>query len=452
MVEKQERKKVVIMGAAGRDFHNFNVYFRMRLEYEVTAFTATQIPNIEGRTYPAVLAGPHYPKGIPIYPESELARLLKDGMAEEVVFAYSDVSHEEVMHKASLVLACGADFRLMGPEHTMLKAEVPVVSIGAVRTGAGKSQTTRKVAVLLREFGVRVAVIRHPMPYGDLTQQVCQRFEREEDLDKHRCTIEEREEYLPHIERGSVVYAGVDYGEILRNAQKEADVLVWDGGNNDFPFYKTDLHIVVVDPHRAGHELRYHPGEMNLRMANVVILNKVDTASKEDIEKVKASVQAVNSNAVLIEAASPIMVDKPALLKGKKALVIEDGPTVTHGEMGYGAAYLVTQQLGGIPVDPRPYAVGSIKATFEKYRHLRDVLPAMGYSETQIEELRRTIEATPCDVVAIGTPADIRKLMPLSKPSVRVTYELEEKVGPTLKEILKGFLSQHAISASTRGA
>lgn len=441
-----ERKKVIIMGAAGRDFHNFNVYYRTRPEFEVTAFTATQIPNIDGRQYPAALSGPHYPKGIPIYAESDLPRLIREGMAEEIVFAYSDVSHMEVMHKASLVLACGADFKLLGPAHTMLKADVPVVSIGAVRTGAGKSQTTRKIAGLLRKLGAKVVVIRHPMPYGDLTKQICQRFETEDDLNKHKCTIEEREEYLPHIELGSVVYAGVDYEEIMKNAQKEADVLVWDGGNNDFPFYKSDLHFVVVDPHRPGHELSYHPGETNLRMADVIIVNKIDSAAKENIEAVKRNAKAANPKAVLIEAASPYTVDKPELVKGKKVLAIEDGPTVTHGEMGFGAAYLAVKQLGGTVIDPRPYAVGSIKGTFEKYTHLKDVLPAMGYSDTQIDELRKTIEASPADLVAIGTPADIRKQMTLTKPAVRVKYELEEKTGPTLEELLKKFMSNHKAS------
>jgi predicted GTPase len=438
-----ERKKVIIMGAAGRDFHNFNVYFRNNPSYEVVAFTATQIPNIDGRIYPSLLSGPHYPSGIPIYPEAELAKLIQEKSVEEVIFAYSDVPHLDVMHKASLVLSCGADFKLMGPDHTMLKSDVPVVSIGAVRTGAGKSQTTRKVAKILKKLGVKVVVIRHPMPYGDLTKQICQRFEKEEDLAYHKCTIEEREEYLPHLEQGSVVYAGVDYGEILKQAQKEADIIIWDGGNNDFPFYHTDLHFVVVDPHRPGHEELYHPGEANLRMATCVIINKVDSAEKEKIEQVKSKVKVLNPKAMIIEAASPITADKPEWLKGKKVLAIEDGPTVTHGDMGYGAAYLISKQSGGTVIDPRPYAVGSIKATFEKYPHLKDVLPAMGYSETQINELKQTIDHSPCDVVAVGTPADIRKFMNLSKPAVKISYELDEKVGPTIEEILKDFLKLH---------
>lgn len=440
-----ERKKIIIMGAAGRDFHNFNVYFRNNPSYEVVGFTATQIPNIEGRVYPPLLSGPQYPKGILIYPESELSKLIKEKAIEEVVFAYSDVPHLDVMHKASLVLSCGADFKLMGPDHTMLKAEVPVVSIGAVRTGAGKSQTTRKIAKVLKKLGVKVVVIRHPMPYGDLTKQICQRFEKEEDLTYHKCTIEEREEYLPHLEQGSIVYAGVDYGEILKQAQKEAEVIIWDGGNNDFPFYRSDLHFVVVDPHRPGHEELYHPGETNLRMADCVIINKVDSAEKENVEKVKSRVKAMNPKAVIIEAASPITADRPELLKGKKVLAIEDGPTVTHGDMGYGAAYLLSKQLGGTAIDPRPFAVGSIKATFEKYPHLKDVLPAMGYSDTQMEELRQTIENSTCDVVAVGTPADIRKFMKLSKPAVRISYELDEKVGPSVEEILKDFLKKHSM-------
>lgn len=428
------------MGAAGRDFHNFNVYFRPRPEYRVTAFTAAQIPDIAGRTYPKELAGLQYPKGIPIYAESELPRLLEEGMAEEVVFAYSDIPHMDVMHKASLVLSLGADFILMGPEHTMLKAKVPVVSIGAVRTGAGKSQTTRKIATLLKNMGKKVVAIRHPMPYGNLLDQVCQRYETPEDLDRYHCTIEEREEYLPHIERGIIVYAGVDYGEILKQAQREADVILWDGGNNDFPFYKPDFHVVVVDPHRPGHEISYHPGETNLRMADCVIINKIDSAKPENIEIVLKHVEELNPKATIIKASSPITADKPELLKGRKVLAIEDGPTVTHGDMGYGAAYLIAKKLGGILIDPKPYAVGSIAETYKKYPHLQHVLPAMGYSEKQIDELRKTIEKAPCDVVANGTPADIASLMKLSKPSVRITYELDENVDSILENLLKRVL------------
>ena len=431
------KKRVIIMGAAGRDFHNFNVYFRGNDEYEVVAFTATQIPGIEGRTYPPELAGPNYPNGIPIYPEEELPSLIKKFNVDEVVFAYSDVSHEYVMHKASIALAAGADFRLMGPSTTMLKAKVPVVSICAVRTGSGKSQTSRKVTKILRSNGYRVVVIRHPMPYGDLRKQVCQRFATFEDLDKYECTIEEREEYEPHIRNGVIVYAGVDYEKILREAEKEADVIVWDGGNNDLPFYKPDLHIVVADPHRPGHELKYHPGEANLRMANVVVINKVDTAETENIEKVENNVKKANSNAIIVKAASPMKVDNPELIKGKRALIIEDGPTLTHGEMPYGIATIAAKKLGASEiVDPRPYAVGSIVEAYKKYKHLGAILPALGYGEHQIRELEETINATPCDVVVVGTPIDLRRIVKINKPAVYVRYELQEVGSPNLEEIL----------------
>ena len=431
------KKRVIIMGAAGRDFHNFNVYFRGNDEYEVVAFTATQIPGIEGRTYPPELAGPNYPNGIPIYPEEELPSLIKKFNVDEVVFAYSDVSHEYVMHKASIALAAGADFRLMGPSTTMLKAKVPVVSVCAVRTGSGKSQTSRKVTKILRSNGYRVVVIRHPMPYGDLRKQVCQRFATFEDLDKYECTIEEREEYEPHIRNGVIVYAGVDYEKILREAEKEADVIVWDGGNNDLPFYKPDLHIVVADPHRPGHELKYHPGEANLRMANVVVINKVDTAEPENIEKVENNVKKANPNAIIVKAASPMKVDNPELIKGKRALVIEDGPTLTHGEMPYGIATIAAKKLGASEiVDPRPYAVGSIVEAYKKYKHLGAILPALGYGEHQIRELEETINATPCDVVVVGTPIDLRRIVKINKPAVYVRYELEEVGSPNLEEIL----------------
>jgi len=432
-----DKKRVIIMGAAGRDFHNFNVYFRENEEYEVVAFTATQIPGIEGRTYPPELAGPNYPNGIPIYPEEELPKLIKKFTVDEVVFAYSDVSHEYVMHKASIALAAGADFRLMGPSTTMLKAKVPVVSVCAVRTGCGKSQTSRKVTKILRSNGYRVVVIRHPMPYGDLRKQVCQRFATFEDLDKYECTIEEREEYEPHIRNGVIVYAGVDYGKILREAEKEADVIVWDGGNNDLPFYKPDLHIVVADPHRPGHELKYHPGEANLRMADVVVINKVDTAELENIEKIENNVKKVNPNAIIVKAASPMAVDKPELIKGKRALVIEDGPTLTHGEMPYGIATIAAKKLGASEiVDPRPYAVGTIVDAYKKYRHLGTILPALGYGEHQIRELEETINATPCDVVVVGTPIDLRRIVKMNKPAVYVRYELQEVGSPNLEEIL----------------
>jgi len=433
-----KKTKVIIMGAAGRDFHNFNVYYRNNPQYEVVAFTATQIPGIEKRAYPPELAGPNYPKGIPIRPEEELPELIRKHEVEEVVFAYSDVSHEYVMHKASIALARGADFRLMGPSNTMVKAKVPVVSVCAVRTGSGKSQTSRKVARTLKKLGFKVVVIRHPMPYGDLAKQVCQRFASYEDLDKFDCTIEEREEYEPHIDNGIIVYAGVDYEKILREAEKEADIIVWDGGNNDIPFYRTDLHIVVADSHRPGHEMTYHPGETNLRMADVVIINKVDTADPTNVATVRKNAKTVNPNATIIEAASPITVDNPKLINGKKVLVVEDGPTLTHGNMAYGAGMIAAERLGAEEmVDPRPYAVGSIVKTFENYPHLGAVLPALGYGKEQISELEETINATPCDVVLIGTPIDLRRVLHLNKPAVRAKYELQEIGTPTLEDILK---------------
>jgi len=426
------------MGAAGRDFHNFNVHYRNNPRYEVLAFTATQIPGIEKRAYPPELAGPDYQNGIPIYPEKDLPELIKKHGVNEVVFAYSDVSHEYVMHRASVALANGADFRLMGPFATMIKAKVPVVSICAVRTGSGKSQTSRRVTGILREKGFRVVVVRHPMPYGDLAKQVCQRFASREDLDKYECTIEEREEYEPHINNGIIVYAGVDYERILREAEKEADIIVWDGGNNDMPFYKPDLHIVVADPHRPGHEVAYHPGEANLRMADVVIINKVDTADPASIAIVRKNVKRLNPNAIMIEAASPITVDKPELIKGKRVLVVEDGPTLTHGNMPYGAGTIAAKRLGAAEiVDPRLYAVGSIVKKFEEYPHLGAVLPAIGYGKEQIKELEETINKTPCDVVLIGTPIDLRHVLRLNKPAARAKYELQEIGTPTLEDILR---------------
>ncbi|MEM3458103.1 MAG: cyclic 2,3-diphosphoglycerate synthase [Candidatus Bathyarchaeia archaeon] len=438
-----QKIKVIIMGAAGRDFHNFNVYFRNNSAYEVVAFTATQIPGIEGRIYPAELAGPNYPNGIPIYPEEKLPELVRKYDVDQVVFAYSDVSHEYVMHKASIALASGADFRLMGPKTTMVASKVPVVSVGAVRTGSGKSQTSRQAAKILKSMGLRVVAIRHPMPYGDLRKQVCQRFASYEDLDKHECTIEEREEYEPHIDNGIIVYAGVDYEKILHEAEQEADVIVWDGGNNDLPFYKPDLHIVVADPHRAGHELTYHPGEANLRMADVVIINKVDTANPENVRQVKENIKMVNPQAIILDAASPITADKPELIKGKKALAVEDGPTLTHGNMPYGAAAIIAQKLGAAEiVDPKPYAVGSIKEAYKKYTHLGAILPALGYGGKQIAELKETIDKTPCDVVVIGTPIDLRRVMTINKPTVRVKYELKV-LGPiSLEQILAEFIQR----------
>ncbi|MDQ7821951.1 MAG: cyclic 2,3-diphosphoglycerate synthase [Candidatus Eremiobacteraeota bacterium] len=431
------KTRVIIMGAAGRDFHNFNSFFRSREEYEVVAFTATQIPNIEGRVYPPQLSGPLYPGGIPIFSEEELPRLIKEKGIHQVVFAYSDVSHQEVMHKASTVVASGADFKLLGPSATCLKAKVPVVSVCAVRTGVGKSQTTRKVCDIIKNRGYRVVAVRHPMPYGDLTKQVCQRFAEHSDLDRYQCTIEEREEYAPHIERKTIVYAGIDYQVILEEAQKEADVILWDGGNNDFPFYTSDLQIVLVDPLRPGHEVRYYPGEANLKMADCIIINKMDSATPMDIEEVKSNITINNSRATVIEATSPISCDDPALVRGKRVLVIEDGPTLTHGEMGYGAGVVMSKNLGAAElVDPRPYAKGSIREVFRKFPHIGPLLPAMGYSDHQIQELKETIEETPCDLVVIGTPIDLRKVMELSRPSVRITYELQEIGKPDLEEVL----------------
>jgi len=438
-----QKIKVIIMGAAGRDFHNFNVYFRNNDAYEVVAFTATQIPGIAERGYPPELAGANYPNGIPIYPEEELPNLIKQHDIDQVVFAYSDVPHEYVMHKASMVLANGADFRLMGPKTTMLEAKVPLVSVCAVRTGSGKSQTSRQIAKILKNKGLRVVAIRHPMPYGDLRKQIWQRFATYEDLDKYECTIEEREEYEPHIDNGIIVYAGVDYEKILREAEKEADVIVWDGGNNDLSFYKSDLHIVVADPHRAGNELTYYPGETNLRMANVVIINKVDTADPKNVEKVKENIEKVNPKARVLEAASPVTVDKPELIKGNRVLVIEDGPTLTHGNMPYGAGAVIAKKLGAREmVDPRPYAVGSIKETYEKYTHLGAILPAVGYGDKQIAELKATIDRTPCDAVVIGTPIDLRRVMTIDKPTVRAKYELKVLGPVTLEEILEEFLQR----------
>lgn len=432
------KQRVIIMGAAGRDFHNFNVYFRHNVTYEVVAFTATQIPNIEGRVYPAELAGPLYPGGIPIHPENELIDLIKSWQVDQVIFAYSDVPHEYVMHKASAVLAAGADYRLMGPHHTMVKSTKPVVSIGAVRTGSGKSQTTRRVCEILQGWGKKVVAVRHPMPYGNLVVQAVQRFAEYSDLDEYECTIEEREEYEPHLDRGTIVYAGVDYEAILRKAEAEADVVVWDGGNNDLPFYQPDLHIVVVDPHRPGHELTYHPGEANLRMANVVVINKIDTADAAGVAQVRRNIQAVAPTALVIDAASPIMVDDPAVIREKRVLVVEDGPTLTHGEMAYGAGVVAAQRFGAADiVDPRPYAVGSIVQTYAKYPTTGPVLPAMGYGESQMKELEQTINATPCDLVIIGTPIDLGRLLQIQHPQQRVRYELQEIGRPTLTEILQ---------------
>jgi predicted GTPase len=432
-----ERTRVLIMGAAGRDFHNFNVYFRDNSQYEVAAFTATQIPDIEGRVYPPELAGELYPEGIPIYSEDELDALIHDQKIDQVVFAYSDIPHREVMHKASQVLAAGADYRLMGPKETQVASNKPVISVCAVRTGCGKSQTTRRVCDILQAMGKRVVVIRHPMPYGDLRKQIWQRFADYDDLDKHECTIEEREEYEPHIDRGVVVYAGVDYEEILRRAEEEADVIVWDGGNNDLPFYKSDLQIVVTDPHRAGHEIDYYPGEVNLRMADVIVLNKVDTADMADVSTVQNNIRSFNPKAIVVYAASPITVEDPTAIAGASVLVVEDGPTLTHGEMTFGAGTVAAERFGAAEIiDPRPYAVRSIKATFEKYPDIGVLLPAMGYGEEQVKDLEETIAKTPADLVIVGTPIDLQRVIKIKQPSQRVRYELQEIGKPTLAEIL----------------
>ena len=432
------RIRVLIMGAAGRDFHNFNTVFRGNERYEVVAFTATQIPNIEGRVYPPELAGDLYPEGIPIHPEQNLVDLVRRYDVDQVVFAYSDVPHTYVMHKASIVLAAGADFRLMGGKATMLRSIKPVVAISAVRTGSGKSQTTRHVCDQLLKLGHRVVAVRHPMPYGNLVKQAVQRFASPADLDEHECTIEEREEYEPHIDRGIIVYAGVDYERILRQAEQEADIVVWDGGNNDLPFYKPDLSITVADPHRPGHEISYHPGESNLRAADVVVINKIDTASYDNITRVRENVFAVNSKAIIVEAASPIYVEDPAAIRGMRVLVIEDGPTLTHGEMAYGAGVVAARRFGAEEiVDPRPYAVGSIVETYRKYPTTGPVLPAMGYGDQQMCELEDTINATPCDMVIVATPIDLGKLLKIYRPHQRVRYELQVIGRPSLEEILR---------------
>ena len=432
------RQRVIIMGAAGRDFHNFNAYFRDHSDYQVVAFTAAQIPNIEGRRYPPELAGDLYPEGIPIYPEADLTELIQERDVDQVVFAYSDVSHQYVMHKGSQVLAAGADFRLMGADTTMLESDKPLVSVCAVRTGSGKSQTTRLVCDLLLELGKQVVVIRHPMPYGDLAAQAVQRFASYEDLARHNCTIEEREEYEPHIDRGLVVYAGVDYEPILRQAEQEADIIVWDGGNNDLPLYRPDLHIVVADPHRPDHARRYHPGETNLWMADVVLINKVDTAGSEGVARVREDIYAVNPDATVVEGASPIFVEDPDAIRGQRVLVIEDGPTLTHGGMAYGAGVVAAHRFGAAElVDPRPYAVGSIAETFEAYPHIEELLPAMGYSDEQVAELEQTINAVDCDLVLAATPIDLRRLIDVRHPVDRVRYELQVIGRPTLKEILE---------------
>ncbi|MDD3655260.1 MAG: cyclic 2,3-diphosphoglycerate synthase [Atribacterota bacterium] len=432
------RQNILIMGAAGRDFHNFNVFFRNNEDFKVIAFTATQIPDIADRKYPVQLSGPLYPDGIPIFPEEELPELIEKYHVDQVILAYSDLPHQYVMERASLVLAKGADFRLMGPRSTMLQANIPLVSVCAVRTGCGKSQTTRKVTRILKEMGKKVVVIRHPMPYGDLSKQIWQRFENYGDLDRYQCTIEEREEYEPHIDLGNIVYAGVDYGEILKRAEQEAEVIVWDGGNNDIPFYKPDLHIVVTDPHRVGHEITYYPGAVNLRMADVVVVNKVDTARPENITQLRDNIYELAPKAILIEAASPIKVEHNEMIRGKKVIVVEDGPTLTHGEMQYGAGIVAAQKYGAAEIiNPRPFAVGSIKDTYQKYPLIGKLLPAMGYGKEQIKELEETINNSTAELVIIGTPIDLSRVMHIEKKYVRVRYELQEIGSPDLKEIFK---------------
>jgi predicted GTPase len=438
-------KKILILGAAGRDFHNFNVVFRGDPEYNVVAFTANQIPGIANRRYPTELAGPLYPAGIPIFEEKDVERLVKEHEIDAAVFSYSDISYPNLMHLASRVVASGADFWLLSSSRTQLKSSVPVISICAVRTGCGKSPVGRLVASELRRNGQRVVVVRHPMPYGDLAAQAVQRFAVVEDLDTHQCTIEEREEYEPHLREGTIVYAGVDYGRILRQAEKEADLVLWDGGNNDTPFYESDLQIVVADPHRPGHELAYYPGEVNLRCADLVVINKVDTASPENVETVRKNIRASNPNARVLETACRVTISEPALVRGRRVLVVEDGPTLTHGEMPYGAGVVAARQCGAAElVDPRPYAVGSIRSTYEHYSHLTSLLPAMGYSAIQRHELEETINRVPCDLVLVATPIDLGHLVKLNKPSLRVTYEVEDVTHPGLTEILSEFTRHKA--------
>jgi predicted GTPase len=441
-----DRKKIVIMGAAGRDFHNFNTYFRDNEHYDIVAFTAEQIPGIEDRIYPPELSGKLYPDGIRIYPEEKLPELIEKYNVEQCILAYSDLPYDTVGSKIAWVNSLGPDIRLMGPKLTMLKSKKPVVAICAVRTGCGKSQTSRRVNQILVDMGLKPVNIRHPMPYDpDLTTQIAQRYEVLEDLDRYNCTIEEREEYEPMINMGVILYAGVDYGQILEQAEKEADVITWDGGNNDFSFYKPDLLITLVDPLRPGHEISYYPGETNLIMSDVVIINKVVTADYDDIEEVRDNIMAVNPNAIIIEAASPLTVDDMDIIKGKRVIVVEDGPTVTHGDMPFGAGYVAARKAGAIIVDPRPFAVGSIKETFEKYMHLEDVLPAMGYGETQVKELEQTINKSDVDAIVIGTPIDLGKLIKINKPNTRVRYDLQEIGRPNLEDILSEFVKKHKL-------
>ena len=430
-------EKVIIMGAAGRDFHNFNIYFKDNRRYHVVAFTAAQIPDIDQRSYPSAFAGGLYPDGIPIYPEAMLARLIADHQVDLVAFSYSDVPHVELMHKASIAMAFGADFIMIGATYTMLKADKTVVAVCAVRTGCGKSQTTRKVCTILRDLGKKVVVVRHPMPYGDLLAQEVQRFSTYEDFERHKCTIEEREEYEPIVDQGIVVYAGVDYGKILARAQEEADIIVWDGGNNDTPFYRPNVHIVLFDPHRPGHELLYYPGETNMRMAQIAIINKVDSAEPSQVEQVRGNIEAYNPQARIILASSPVIVSEPERIRDRRVLVVEDGPTLTHGEMPFGAGSIAARVFGASEiVDPRPFATGSIRDTYRAYPHIGPLLPAMGYSAEQIADLEQTINASDCDLVLFATPIQLTRIVSINKPAIRVRYEYEDSGSPTLEEVL----------------
>jgi len=444
-----EKRNVIIIGAAGRDFHNFNTYYRNNENYRVVAFTAAQIPDIDDRRYPAELAGSMYPEGIPIYPQDKLAELIEELKADECVFAYSDVRYEDVMGISAIVNATGADFTLLGPKSTMIKSTKPVISVCAVRTGCGKSQTSRKIIELLMDKGLKVVAVRHPMPYGDLVAQKVQRFATVEDLKKHKCTVEEMEEYEPHVIRGNIIYAGVDYEAILRAAENDpdgCDVIIWDGGNNDFSFYETDLAVTVLDPHRPGHELNYYPGEVSLRIADIALINKIDSASKEAIEQVEENIKAVHPKASIIKAESKITVDNPELIKDKRVLVVEDGPTLTHGEMKLGAGTIAAQRLGAKEmVDPRPYTVGKLVETFNTYKDIGTLLPAMGYGEEQLKDLETTINNTDCDTVLIGTPIDLSRIININKPSTRVHYELDEVGSPNLGEIIEAFVKDHKL-------
>ncbi len=443
------KKNVIIIGAAGRDFHNFNTFYRDNEDYNVVAFTAAQIPDIDGRKYPAELAGKLYPKGISIFSEEELPKLIKELEADVCVFSYSDVPYSKVMEMSAIVNAAGANFALLGTKDTMIKSNKPLIAVGAVRTGCGKSQTSRRIIELLMEKGLKVVAIRHPMPYGDLVAQKVQRFANIDDLKKHKCTIEEMEEYEPHVERGNVIYAGVDYEAIVRAAEQDpdgCDVILWDGGNNDFPFYKPDLMVTVADPHRPGHELKYYPGEATLRIADIVVINKMDSASPENIQIVRESIAKVNPNAVVIDGASPIKVDDPSIIKGKRVLVVEDGPTLTHGEMKIGAGTVAAKKFGALEcVDPRPYTVGKLTETFEKYPNIGKLLPAMGYGDKQVKDLEKTIKKTECDAVIIGTPIDLNRIIKIDKPNTRVYYDLQEIGNPNLAEFIDEFVAKHKL-------